>query len=133
MEYLDTRVELVCLVIPELLQQDFLHHYHTSLDGGQQGVSRTYQRIRYNFHWRELYRSVERCVGECVDFTTGKGKHILRGESPGNVQATHPCQIIAIDHIPSLPRSFNGKTGLLLWVDMFSGYVIAKASSSRIA
>ena len=50
MENPDSRVELVRLVVPELLQQDFLHHYHTSLNGGHQGVSRTYQRIRSNFH-----------------------------------------------------------------------------------
>ena len=55
----DSRVEMVSLVIPELLQQDFLHHYHTILEGGHQGIGRTYQRIRSNFHWRGLYRSVQ--------------------------------------------------------------------------
>ena len=63
----------------------------------------------------------------------GKGKPILRGESPGNVQATYPFQIIAMDHIPSLPRSFKLNTELLLWVNLFSGYVVTKASSSRTA
>ncbi|OWY98179.1 LOW QUALITY PROTEIN: reverse transcriptase [Phytophthora megakarya] len=38
-----------------------------------------------------------------------------------------------MDHIPSLPRSFNGNTELLIFVDLFSGYVIAKASASRSA
>ena len=46
------RGESVRLVIPELLQRDVVHHYHTRLDGGHQGVGRTYQRIRINFHWR---------------------------------------------------------------------------------
>lgn len=40
---------------------------------------------------------------------------------------------MAMDHIPSLPKSFKGNTELLLWVDMFLGYVIAKASASRTA
>ena len=83
-----------------------------------------------------LERTLSECseyVGECVDCTTGKGKPILRGESPGNVQATYPFQIIAMDHIPSLPRSFKENTELLMWVDLFSGYVIAEASSSRTA
>ena len=31
------------------------------------------------------------------------------------------------------PRSFKGNIELLLWVDLFSGYVIAKASGSRSA
>ena len=38
-----------------------------------------------------------------------------------------------MDHIPSLPRSFKGNTELLLWVDLLSGYVIAKASTARTA
>ena len=129
----DDRMEMVRLVVPELLQEDFMHHYHTSLEGGHQGIGRTYQRIRSNFHWRGLYRSVQRYVGKCVDCTTGKGLPAIRGRSPGNIQATYPFQVIAMDHIPSLPRSFKGNTELLLWVDLFSGYVIARASSSRTA
>ena len=58
---------------------------------------------------------------------------MLSGISPGDVQATYPFQIIAMDHILSLPRSYKVNTELLLWVDLFSGYVIAKASSSRTA
>ena len=38
-----------------------------------------------------------------------------------------------MDHIPSLPKSFKGNTELLIWVDLFTGYVIAKASASRTA
>uniref|UniRef100_A0AAV1TVV3 Reverse transcriptase n=1 Tax=Peronospora matthiolae TaxID=2874970 RepID=A0AAV1TVV3_9STRA len=38
-----------------------------------------------------------------------------------------------MDHIPSLPKSIKGNTELLIWVDLFSGYVVAKASSSRTA
>ncbi|POM59106.1 Reverse transcriptase, partial [Phytophthora palmivora] len=87
------------LVIPETLYQDILHHYHVRLEGGHQGIGRTYQRIRDHFHWRGLYKSVQRYVGECVDCETGKSKPRIQGESP----------------------------------DLFSGYVIAKASSSRTA
>ncbi|POM75561.1 LOW QUALITY PROTEIN: Reverse transcriptase [Phytophthora palmivora] len=106
------------LVIPETLYQDILHHYH---------------RIRDHFHWRGLYKSVQRYVGECVDCETGNSKPRIQGESPGNLQATYPFQIIAMDHIPSLPRSHKGNTELLIFEDLFSGYVIAKASSSRTA
>ncbi|OWZ06572.1 reverse transcriptase [Phytophthora megakarya] len=125
--------KLMRLVIPETLQQDILHHYHTSLQSGHQGFGRTYGRIRDHFHWRGLYKSVQRYVGECVDCETGKGRPRIQGESPGNLQARYPFQIIAMDHIPSLPRSFNGNTELLIFVDLFSGYVIAKVSASRSA
>ncbi|GMF46029.1 unnamed protein product [Phytophthora fragariaefolia] len=39
------------LVVPETLQQAFPHHYHTSLEGGHQGIGRTYHRIRAQFYW----------------------------------------------------------------------------------
>ncbi|KAE9351975.1 hypothetical protein PR003_g4612, partial [Phytophthora rubi] len=129
----EERDGLMRLVVPETLQQDVLHHYHSSLEGGHQGIGRTYQRIRDHFHWRGLYCSVQRYVGECVDCETGKGRPTLQGESPGNIQATYPFQIIAMDHIPSLPKSHKGNTELLIWVDLFTGYVIAKASASRTA
>ncbi|KAE8970172.1 hypothetical protein PR001_g27286 [Phytophthora rubi] len=38
-----------------------------------------------------------------------------------------------MDIIPSLPKSHKGNTELLIWVDLFTGYVIAKASASRTA
>ncbi|POM68856.1 LOW QUALITY PROTEIN: Reverse transcriptase [Phytophthora palmivora] len=129
----DDRDKLMRLVIPETLHQDVLHHYHVSLEGGHQGIGRIYQRIRDHFHWRGLYTSVQRYVGECVDCETSKSKPRIQGESPGNLQATYPFQIIAMDHIPSLPRSHKGNTELLIFEDLFSGYVIAKASSSRTA
>ncbi|KAE9342017.1 hypothetical protein PF008_g10352 [Phytophthora fragariae] len=129
----EERDGLMRLVVPVILQQDVLHHYHSSLVGGHQEIGRTYQRIRDQFHWRGLYRSVQRYVGECVGCETRKGRPTLQGESPGNIQATYPFQIIAMDHIPSLPKSHKGNTELLIWVDLFMGYVIAKASASRTA
>ncbi|ETP27896.1 hypothetical protein F442_22818 [Phytophthora nicotianae P10297] len=96
------RDRLAKLVVPEDLQQDVLHHYHTSLEGGHQGVGRTYQRVRTHFHWRGLFTSVQRYY-------------------------------IAMDHIPSLPKSHKGNTELLIWVHLFTGYAIAKASASRTA
>ncbi|OWZ11027.1 LOW QUALITY PROTEIN: reverse transcriptase [Phytophthora megakarya] len=111
------RDKLMRMLIPETLQQDILHHYHTSLHGGHQGIGRTYDRIRDHFHRRGLYKSVQRYMGECVDCETGKGRPRIQGKSPGNLQATYPFQIIAMDHIPSLPRPFNGNTKLLIFAD----------------
>ncbi|POM59574.1 reverse transcriptase, partial [Phytophthora palmivora] len=72
-------------------------------------------------------------IPETLYQDTGKSKPRIQGESSGNLQATYPFQIIAMDHIPSLPRSHKGNTELLIFEDLFSGYVIAKASSSRTA
>ena len=115
----EDRTELAHLVVPEQLQQDFLHHYHISLECGHEGIGRTYQRIRANFHWCGLYRSVQRYIGECMDCETGKGRPGDQSGSPGNLQSMYPFQIIDMDHKTSLPRSYKGNTGLLRWVDQF--------------
>ncbi|OWZ11760.1 reverse transcriptase [Phytophthora megakarya] len=63
----------------------------------------------------------------------GEWRPRIQGELPGNLQATYPFQIIAMDHIPSMSRSYKGNTELLIFEDLFSGYVIAQASGSRAA
>ncbi|OWY99750.1 reverse transcriptase [Phytophthora megakarya] len=126
----EDRDGVVRMVIPDCLQRDFLHHYHASLEGCHQGVGRTYRRIQANFHSRGLYRSVQHYVGKCTDW---KGKPTGQGESPGSIQGTYPFQVISMDHIPSLPKSFKGNTELLIWADLFTGYVIANAGPSREA
>ena len=112
--------DMMRLVISEFLQKDFLHHFHPSMEGGYQGIVRTYQRICACFHSRGLYRSVQKYISECIDCKTGKGAPRARGISPGNVKATYPFQMIAMDHIPSLPRSFLGLYG----VATLGGYIL---------
>ena len=118
---LEDHSELARLVILELLKQDCLHHYHTSLEGGH--IGRTYQRNKAKFHWKVLHRSVQRYVGECVDCKIGKGSPCDRSGSPVNIQATYFFQILAMDHVPSLPMSFrtrscwSGSTcSLIMWL-----------------
>ncbi|OWY91039.1 reverse transcriptase [Phytophthora megakarya] len=87
--------------------------------------------IKQHFHWRGLFRDVHRYVGECVDGGTGKARPTIQGRSPVNLQVTYSFQIIAMDHILSLPKSYKGNTELLVWADSFTGYVVAKASDTR--
>ena len=98
---LEDRVDSIRLVLPDLLQKDFLHHYHASLTGGHQGTGSTYLSIRKIFHWRGMYRSVQRYLGDCVDCETSKERPYDRGGSPTDIQATSPFQILAMNHIPS--------------------------------
>ena len=121
------------VVLPTTLHDEILHHYHTSHEGGHQGVLRTYFRIRERFYWRGLYKTVQEFVATCTDCETGKGSPNVMGRSPGNLVATHPFQIIGMDHMPSLPKSFRGNTELLIWVDHHTGFLIAEATASREA
>lgn len=129
----DDRATRFRLVIPTTLQHEILHHYHTSMAGGHQGISRTYERVKEYCHWRNMHRSVAEYVGMCTDCESGKGEPRNRGRSPGNISAMYPFQVIGMDHIPSLPKSHRGNTELLIWVDQHSGYVVVSANPSRSA
>ena len=83
----------VRLVIQESLQTDFLHHYHTSLEGDHQCIGCTYQRIRCYRHSKGLFRSMRRYVSFLMDCETGKGGPTLQGKSTGNIEATYPFQL----------------------------------------
>ncbi|OWZ05121.1 reverse transcriptase [Phytophthora megakarya] len=118
------RDKFMRVVVPEKLQQDILHDVHTSVQGSHHRIGRTYDRIRDYFHWRglDMWDNVL-IVKRAKDDAGSRVSHPV----------TYPFQIISMDDIPSLPRSFNGNTELLIFVDQFSGYVIAKASTSRSA
>ena len=46
----EDRAELNRLMVPKLLQHDFLHHNYTNLEGFHQGIGLTCQWIRARFH-----------------------------------------------------------------------------------
>ena len=68
-----------------------------------------------------------------MDCDTRKGGHTLQGKNSGNMKAMYPFQIKAMDHNPSLPKLHKRNTELQLWIDLCTGYVMAKPSASSTA
>ena len=115
------------LVVPVSMRSDVLHIAHADFQGGHQGVRRTFERLRKEYQWRGMYRDVERYVKECVDCETSKGRPRNPGPSPGNLAPQYPFHIVSMDHVGPLPVSSQGNTYILLFQDMFSGYIMCKA------
>ncbi|OWZ13202.1 LOW QUALITY PROTEIN: reverse transcriptase [Phytophthora megakarya] len=123
----DDRDRLLRLVVPETLQLDVLNNYYTMLEGRHQGAVPT-RGFEITFIGGD-YTGAFRDMWE----NAWIAKQVKGGPRPKESQETYPFQIIAMNHIPSLPKSNRGNTDLLIRVDLFTGYVIAKASSSRSA
>ncbi|KAG3195690.1 hypothetical protein PC128_g8269 [Phytophthora cactorum] len=121
------------LVVPTTMVQEVLQNCHDSLEGGHQGVVRTYQRVKKDYYWSGLYSDVEKHVRSCSDCSTSKSRPQLRGYSPGNILAERPFQIVSMDFVIPLPKSRRGNTVLLLFQCAFTGYVIAKAMADTSA
>ncbi|GMF51710.1 unnamed protein product [Phytophthora fragariaefolia] len=117
------------LVVPERLRPDMLHYAHEDYQGGRQGITRTYERLRSEFYWPRMYADVEVFVKECTDCASAKGRPPNPGPSPGNIEPTRPFEVVSMDFITHL----RGITFLLLFQDAFSGYVMCKPMSSTTA
>ncbi|KAE9278763.1 hypothetical protein PF008_g28536 [Phytophthora fragariae] len=80
-----------------------------------------------------MYADVDRFVEECVDCASGKGRPPNPGPSPGNITLRRPFEAVSMDFVTHMPKSARGNTFLLLFQDIFSGYVMCKPMSSTTA
>ncbi|KAJ0392119.1 hypothetical protein ATCC90586_012208 [Pythium insidiosum] len=125
--------ELLRLVVPPDMRRDVLHASHEDYQGGHQGITRTYDRVRGEYYGPRMFRDVEEHVRECVDCATAKGRPPNPGPSPGNLRAEYPFQVLTMDFVMPLPESANGNTALLLFQDQFSGFVMSACMSDTSA
>ncbi|KAE8881851.1 hypothetical protein PF003_g34085 [Phytophthora fragariae] len=121
------------LVVPSTMVQEVLQSCHDSLEGGHQGITRTYHRVKSDYYWIGLYADVEKHVRSCPDCCSSKSRPQLRGYSPGNVLAERPFQMVSMDFVIPLPKSRRGNTALLLFQCSFTGFVMGKAMSDTTA
>ncbi|GMF15557.1 unnamed protein product [Phytophthora fragariaefolia] len=105
------------------------HHSLESLEGGHQGIVRTFHRIKAEFYSVGLYADVSKHVQTYEDCSTSKSKPQLIGYSPGNETSEYPFQMVSMDFVIPLPVTRRGNTAFLLFQDHFTGYVIARAMS----
>ncbi|GMF32099.1 unnamed protein product [Phytophthora fragariaefolia] len=117
----------------ETKTQHHIQSCHDSLEGGHQGIVRTFHRVKADYYWIGLYADVERHVRSCPDCSSSKSRPQLQGYSPGNILAERPLQIVSLDFVIPLPKSRRGNTALLLLQCVFTGFGLAKAMSDTSA
>jgi ribonuclease HI len=121
------------LVVPKDLREDMIHYAHEDYQGGHQGITRTFEKLRLEFYWPGMYQDVKHWVEECVDCASGKGRPPNAGPSPGNIEPRRPFELVSMDFVTHMPKSARGNTFLLLFQDTFSGFVMCKPMSLTTA
>ncbi|OWZ06037.1 LOW QUALITY PROTEIN: reverse transcriptase [Phytophthora megakarya] len=119
------------LVVPTTMIQEVI--CHDSLEGGHQGIVRTYDKTRRDYYWIGLYADVERHVRSGPDCSSSKSRPQHQGYSPDNVLAERPFQIVSMDFVIPLPKSRRGNTALLLFQCAITGFVMGKAMADTTA
>ncbi|GMF60117.1 unnamed protein product [Phytophthora fragariaefolia] len=112
---------------------EVLQSCHDSIEGGHQGITRAFHRVKKDYYWVGMYVTVTQHVHACADCSASKGNPHLKGYSPGNVLAERPFQLLSMDFVTPLSLPRRGNTSLLLFQCSFTGYVIAKAMGSTKA
>jgi hypothetical protein len=110
-----------------------LQYAHEDYQGGHQGVTRTFEKLRTEFYWYRMYAAVAIYVKECVECASGKGRPPNPGPSPGNILPRRPFEVVSMDFVTHMPKSQRVNTFLRLWQDSFSGYVMCQPMSSTTA
>ncbi|KAE9018763.1 hypothetical protein PR001_g14044 [Phytophthora rubi] len=128
-----TEETMLRLVVPTTMVQEILQNCHDSLEGGHQGIVRTYHRVKADYYWIGLFADVDKHVRSCPDCSSSKSRPHLRGYSPGSILAKRPFQMVSMDFVIPLPKTRRGNTALLLFQCAFTGFVMGKAMADTSA
>ena len=113
------------LVVPDVLRDELIHAMHDEMVGGHQGVLKTYEKLKKKYFWPGMFADTERYIHSCLDCQSGNGKPAKRAKSKGNLVATYPMEILAMDILGPFPETGRGNSYVIVFVDLFSGYVSA--------
>lgn len=110
-------------VIPQELRQEILSNIHESSLACHPGVFKTYKKLQLRYYWPNMYRDAKQFVNRCE---TCKAHKIStappNGISSNPKRVTRPMQMLSLDLVGPLPRSYSGFTVILSCVDVFTKY-----------
>lgn len=110
-------------VVPHELRQKILSNEHESSRACHPGVFKTYKRIQLRYYWPKLYKDVKQFVNNCMVCKAHKiCTAAPNGVSSNPKKVTRPMQMLSLDLVGPLPRSYSGFTTILSCVDVFSKY-----------
>ncbi|KAG1928789.1 interleukin-1 receptor accessory protein-like 1-A, partial [Pimephales promelas] len=110
---------VVQLLLPQALQTEVLTALHD--DHGHQGVERTVSLVRQRCYWPFMRKDVDRWCRECRRCVVAKATQPKLRTFMGNLMASRPLEIVAID-FSILEKSSDGKENLLVVTDVFSKF-----------
>lgn len=110
-------------VVPQEGRQAILTNLHESSRACHPGIFKTYKKVQLRYYWPNLYKDVKQFVNRC---TVCKAHKIStappNGISSNPKRVTRPMQMLSIDLVGPLPRSYSGFTVILSCVDVFSKF-----------
>lgn len=110
-------------VIPQEDRKNIISDSHDSTRACHPGVFKTYKKLQLRYYWPNMYKDVKNFISQC---TVCKAHKIStappNGISTNPKKVNRPMQMLSLDLVGPLPRSYSGHTVILSCVDVFSKF-----------
>ena len=110
------------LVLPSTLKERVLKSLHGDLR--HQGIERTMHLVQSRYYWPGMHSDVEHYIKKCERCALAKLPQPRVRPPMGNLLATQPLEVLAIDFTLLEPAS-DGRENVLVMTDMFTKYTHA--------
>jgi transposase InsO family protein len=109
-----------CVVVPSRVRHQILNMYHGELPIGHLDRTKTLARLRRLFYWEGMGQDVRKFVQQCPVCQRANHKELNQGVLHSWTE-TQPFAVVGMDCL-TLPKSSEGRTHVLVMVDLFSRY-----------
>ena len=87
------------LVVPTTLIDEIQLYCHHSMKGGHQWIVWTFHLVKSGYNCTGTYSNVTKYIQACDNFSTSMSTPHLRENSPDNVVAGLPFQVVSMDFV----------------------------------
>lgn len=118
------------IVVPEKLKPIILKLGHAA----HFGLVKTYDNIKTNYYWKNLYSDVQNYILSCHECVGYKSPNKL---APVPLQRNYiPCrpgELVSLDYVGKLPTTAKGNSYILVFIDHFTKFMRLYATSNMTA
>ena len=121
------------IVLPRSLVSSVLASLHSGPSGGHFAADKLFEQARLRFWWPQMFPEIESFCKNCPQCGSPNAPIPAPRASLGELSATEPLDVVALDILSSLPTTPSGHKHLLVVVDHFSRWVEAYPLKSQEA
>ena len=115
------------LCVPEAFRFDLMNHVHNF---GHYGKDKLFLGSCVKYYWYALFSDVSEFVASC-DICTKARRNFAAKTNPLHPLdiPSRPFEVVQSDHRPLPRKTASGKTGILLFIDAYRGWICLQAVS----
>jgi len=120
------------IFVPKHKVSEIIKYHHDNPLAGHLGIAKTIQHIKTNYYWPQMSNDIEQYCQTCDICQKHKGGTKLKAPLKP-IKADYPFQIIGIDVTGPLTQTKFGNRYIIVAIDYYTKYCIAKATSNFTA